>query len=144
VHVGSDRRFTFDTDRAVVWDALTRTGEYRSWWPWLRHFEAGGLVAGQRWTCVARPPLPYSVRFTVLLDEVTAPERVAATIGGDLDGRAELTIEERAAGCELRLSSQLVAARGLLRTMAVVAGPAARFGHDWLISTGARQFAAHL
>ena len=54
-----------------------------TWWPWLTSFDAAGLVAGARWQCTVRPPLRYSVRFAIDLEEVE-PSRAA---DGSRDGR---------------------------------------------------------
>ena len=57
---------------------LAATDQYQRWWPWLREFEATGLTAGDEWRCRVRPPLPYTVRFTIVLEEVEAPRTVGA------------------------------------------------------------------
>jgi hypothetical protein len=43
-------------------------------------------------------------------------------------------------GCEARLQSRLVPANQVLRAIATLARPVARFGHDWVLDTGLRQF----
>jgi hypothetical protein len=91
---------------------------------------------------VARPPLPYVVRFTLALDDVVAPDHVDATVSGDIAGRALLTLTDRAGGCELRLQAVLAPARPLLRAVTALLPPVARYGHDRLITTGAAQFGA--
>jgi uncharacterized protein YndB with AHSA1/START domain len=141
VQIRSDRNFTFSADPDTVWQAIARTDQYRTWWPWLRAFDGGALRAGDRWTCEVRPPLPYPVRFVVVLDEVVAPSRVESRIDGDISGSAVLTLARHDAGTRLRLTSSLEPTNTLLRSLGVLARPLARFGHDWVIATGARQFA---
>jgi uncharacterized protein YndB with AHSA1/START domain len=140
VQISSDHTFTFAADPGTVWGAIAATDCYRTWWPWLRRFEAGDLRAGARWTCEVRPPMPYTLRFVVVLDEVVAPTRVASTIEGDIVGTALLTLGPGHPGSELRLTSELAPANTLLRSLGALARPLARFGHDWVITTGARQF----
>jgi uncharacterized protein YndB with AHSA1/START domain len=140
VQIRSDHTFTFAADPATVWDAMAATDRYRTWWPWLRRFDAGDLRAGERWTCEVRPPMPYAVRFVVVLDEVVAPTRVASTIEGDIVGSAVLALAPGDPGSELRLTSELAPGNTLLRSLGALARPLARFGHDWVITTGARQF----
>jgi hypothetical protein len=89
-----------------------------------------------------RPPLPYTVRFTIVLDEVDAPRTVGARIEGDIAGTARVELGERDGGCEIRLTSTLQPRGRVVRIMADVARPLARKGHDWVLDTGARQFAA--
>ena len=114
---------------------------YRERWPWLRRFDATqGLVEGALWRCRVQPPLPYSVGFTLTLDELTESERVRATVRGDIEGSAELTLKEDPRGCELHLVSSLAPRHPGLRALALVGRPLIRFGHDWVLDTGAKQF----
>jgi uncharacterized protein YndB with AHSA1/START domain len=140
VRIGSDHRFAFAADPVTVWRAMAAVDQYRSWWPWLRRFEATELRAGERWRCEVRPPLPYTVRFVVVLEEVEAPHRIRSSVEGDIVGRADLALEEQGAGSELRLQSALEPANALLRRLGLLARPLAQYGHDWVITTGARQF----
>lgn len=125
----------------VVWSRLTATDDYQRWWPWLREFEATGLEAGDEWRCRVRPPLPYTVRFTIVLQEVEASRTVGARIEGDIAGTARVDLTERDGGCEIRLTSRLSPRGRAIRIMADLARPLARMGHDWVLDTGARQFA---
>src|SRR3546814_200669 len=131
VHVRSDRRYGFDHPAPVVWEAATNIDCYTSWWPWLRGFEATAFATGAVWHAVAKPPLPYRVRLVITLQDVVPCRFVRAAVAGDVRGWAEITIADTDAGCEARLVSELAPASALLRTLAVVARPAVRFGHDW-------------
>lgn len=124
-----------------MWATLNRVTEFSSWWPWLRHFEGAELVSGSVWECVVQPPLPYALRFTVTLDQVVAPRLVHATVAGDVAGSASLVLEEDGAGCLAVFNSSLTPYQGVLRVVATLAPPVARYGHDWVLDTGARQFA---
>jgi hypothetical protein len=139
--IRSDRRYGFEATREEMWALMADVGRYRSRWPWLRRFEAPqGLVEGAVWRCRVQPPLPYSVRFTVTLDEVVELDRIRATIGGDIEGSAGLTLRDDPRGCELDLVSSLAPRHPGLRALAVVGRPLIRFGHDWVLDTGAKQF----
>src|SRR5690554_6736791 len=92
VRVTSDRIHHLDLPPAAVWQALVRTDAYRTWWPWLRRFDAEGLTPGACWRCAVQPPLPYRVDFEVVIDEVCAPELVTATVRGGLCGTARLEL----------------------------------------------------
>jgi uncharacterized protein YndB with AHSA1/START domain len=140
VRIGSDHRFAFAADPPTVWRAMASVDQYRSWWPWLRRFEATGLGPGERWRCEVRPPLPYTVRFVVVIEEVEAPHRVRSSVEGDIVGTADVALVEQGAGTELRLRSTLEPANALLRSLGTLARPLAQYGHDWVITTGARQF----
>ena len=140
VRVRSDRTFRFDAGPEAVWSAMADTGSYRRWWPWLRRFEAEGLVPGDVWRCTVKPPLPYVLRFTVTLDDV-ATHRIRATVGGDIEGSAVLDLLPWSGGSEARLVSDLAPRNGVLAVVAAAAAPVVRYGHDWVLDSGARQFA---
>ena len=140
MHVGSDRSYRFDASPEAVWSAVSDLGSYRRWWPWLRRFDATALATGDVWRCTVQPPLPYTLRFTVTLDEVAPPRLVRASVAGDIEGSAALDVGPWGTGAEVRLVSELSPTNALLRAVAVAAGPVVRFGHDWVLDTGARQF----
>lgn len=140
MHVRSDRRYRFDVPPDAVWDALAGVDDYRSWWPWLRRFDAHGLVPGARWTCTIRPPLPYALQLEVTIEDAHRPERITATVTGDVRGDASVELEPDGAGCTVRLRSSLAPSGQPLRTIARLTPWLARFGHDWVLDTGLRQF----
>jgi uncharacterized protein YndB with AHSA1/START domain len=140
VRFDSDRRYQLAVAPAELWAALARVEDYQGWWPWLRAFDAAGLEGDDVWHCHVQPPVPYRVRFSVALDEVRAPHSVRATISGDVVGEARLEIAEHPGGSEARLVSSLEPGNGFLRAVARLAAPVVRFGHDWVLDTGARQF----
>jgi hypothetical protein len=141
VHVRSDRRYRFPVAPDDLWERLGEVGDYRGWWPWLRHFDARALSVGDTWHCAVQPPVPYTLRFQIVLEEVEQPTRVAAGIEGDIVGRAHLEIAPAEDGAEVRLVSDLAPGNRYLQAVARVAAPVARFGHDWVLDNGARQFA---
>jgi hypothetical protein len=151
VEIASDRRYRFDLPPEGLWDALGEVGDYPRWWSWLESFDGRRLVAGEVWTCAVRPPLPYVVRFRIRLDDVVERRLITASIAGDLTGTATLTIhpapDRRSGGAgdgpgsAVRLTSRLAPDRRWLAALASLAHPLVRHGHDWILDTGARQFA---
>jgi hypothetical protein len=123
---------------------MTAVDCYRVWWPWLRTFEAQAFASAETWTCAVQPPLPYALRFTLMLDEVVPKRLVTATIAGDIAGEARLELHEVDGGCDVRLVSSLAPRNRVLKAVAKVARPMVRYGHDWVLNTGARQFASRL
>jgi uncharacterized protein YndB with AHSA1/START domain len=145
MEVVSDRRYQLPAPPADVWVALARTDDYRSWWPWLRSFDARGLELGDEWRCTIRPPLPYVVRFRLLIENVERPAAVTARLRGDIEGTARIDLapaDPSAATTELRLRAALAPGSRAFALLARIASPLARRGHDWVLDTGARQFAA--
>jgi uncharacterized protein YndB with AHSA1/START domain len=138
--IRSDRTWTFAVPRDELWTAITQTGEYRRWWPWLRSFRANGFDEGDVWRCLVQPPVPWWVRFTITLDEVTLGERAVARVGGDIKGTAELTLADDGKGSSARLVSDLAPASLVLQAAAFAARPLAVWGHDWVLDQGAAQF----
>ena len=136
----SDRRYELPSSPDRVWAHIGRVEQYPSWWPWLRGFDGERLAAGDVWACTVQPPLPYVVRFQVHLDEVVAPSHVQASVTGDVEGRARLELHENDMGSTARLVSDLGPGTQWLRAIARVASPVARFGHDWVLDSGARGF----
>jgi len=141
VETDSDRLLRFPVGATEFWDAVASTDDYRRWWPWLRAFEARGLFAGDAWRCAVRPPLGYTVRFTVHLDEVHAPTSIRARVSGDIRGRAQIAVEPHDEGCAVHLTSTLAPSNRAFAVFALLAGPLVRRGHDWILVTGAEQFA---
>jgi hypothetical protein len=91
-----------------------------------------------------QPPLPYTLRFTLEIDEVVPAELVTAHVEGDLAGAATLELRDvtgdRTPRSEIRLRSSLAPTNRALRAFATVAKPVVRFGHDWVLDTGVQQF----
>lgn len=137
----SDRRYRFPVPPDRFWAAISATDRYRDWWPWLRVFDAEGLHAGASWRCAVRAPWRYTVRFRVALTIVEPPRLIDAHLDGDLDGTARLTIGADERGCAVRLTSTLSPSTRGLWLITSLARPIARRGHDWILDTGARQFA---
>ncbi len=131
-----------------MWAALTRTGDYQRWWPWLREFSGDGLVSGGRTTCVVRAPVPYTLRFTVAVTQLVPGERIEALVDGDVTGPARLDISPiggRAIGgrrraSQVRLAWEVELQRPMLRAAATVGRPVMEWGHDWVTNTGFEQF----
>lgn len=129
-------------DPAELWERISVIDDYPQWWPWLREFDGRALAHGDVWRCTVQPPLPYTVRFRLAIGEVIAGRSVRATLTGDIVGTARLEIVPAADGCVVRLVSSIAPDNRVLRIVAAAARPVARSGHNWVLDTGARQFAA--
>jgi hypothetical protein len=142
--ISTVRGYDLPLSRDEVWEQISTVSNYRSWWPWLRRFEAGALAAGEEWRCEVQPPLPYVLRFQVDIEKVLAPTLVHALVLGDVVGDATLELEETEGGCRATMNSALAPGNAALRMLSRFAAPVARFGHDWVLDSGARQFIAHV
>ncbi len=143
--IRSDRDWAFDMTARQLWNDITATDRYADWWPWLQQFDRGdGFVSGATWRCEVSPPLPYVVRFTVHLEEVTPLKAVTARVTGDVEGSARLVIDPTSRRtCHARLISDLAPKDRWLRVAGLFARPVVRWGHDWVLDRGREQFIEH-
>jgi uncharacterized protein YndB with AHSA1/START domain len=174
MEIRSNRSFLFDSPPEAVWEAISDPSRFPGWWPWLRSFDSAGLSPGAVWNCEVKPPLPWTIRFDLVIGDVEPGSRVTATVKGDIGGTAHLTLvphrhpparptapppdaedidlreagaaehgpdHSPATGSRLTLVSSLGPGRHLLAAAARVARPLVVMGHDWVIDTGASQFA---
>jgi len=136
-------RYDLRLPRDEVWALISDVSQYRTWWPWLRAFDGTALAPGEEWRCEVQPPVPYPVRFGVVIEHVEPTVLVRATVRGDVVGKATLTLDDTRSGCcTATLHSSLAPGNTALRVVSRFAGPIARFGHDWVLDSGARQFIA--
>jgi uncharacterized protein YndB with AHSA1/START domain len=135
-------RYELPLPREEVWKLISDVSQYRTWWPWLRAFDGVALTAGDEWRCEVQPPVPYPVRFGVVIEHVEVATLVRATVEGDVVGVATLTLDDADTGCTATLDSSLAPGNRALGLVSRFAGPIARFGHDWVLDSGARQFIA--
>jgi uncharacterized protein YndB with AHSA1/START domain len=140
--ITSLHRYELPLPPETVWGLISEVGDYPRWWSWLRACDADALAAGEEWRCEVQPPLPYPLRFRVLIDEVKSARLVQARVEGDVVGDATLELQESDEGCMASLRSSLAPGNSALRLMSRFAAPLARYGHDWVLDSGARQFIA--
>jgi hypothetical protein len=133
-------RYELLLPREKAWGLISDVSNYRKWWPWLRAFDGTALAPGEEWRCEVQPPVPYPVRFRILIDDVETAVRVRARVVGDVVGGATLRLQDTASGCLATLDSTLAPGNAALRMVSRLAGPIARFGHDWVLDSGVRQF----
>ena len=88
--------------------------------------------------------MPYPVRFRVVIEHIEAPCWSGPASRGDVVGDATLTLDDAGGPGAIATLRQL-ARPGEHRPPVVsrFAGPIARFGHDWVLDSGARQFITH-
>jgi hypothetical protein len=133
------RRWRFEATPERLWDLVMEAESYRGWWPWLRELDPARLEGGTTLAATIRPPLPYTVRVRIHVEEVRARELVQASVSGDLVGRARLEIERSGDDAEVMLHFGLTPQRALLRRLHVVARPMLRWGHDWVVDAAIGQ-----
>ena len=126
---------------AELWEALSRTDDYRDWWGWLRRFEGDGMVEGGRTDCVVRAPLPYSLRFAVTVRRLVPAELVDAEVTGDIEGPAQLALSgDGHSASVVRLTWAVDVKDPVLRAGAVLGRPLMQWGHEWVVDNGVEAF----
>jgi hypothetical protein len=138
--ISTEHRYELPLPRAAIWKLFDEVNAYKTWWSWLRIFEADALKTGEEWRCEVQPPLPYPVRFRIIIEEIKKGSLVRARVEGDVVGHATVRLIDHEDGCVAVLSSSLAPGNTTLRLVSRLAAPVARFGHDWVLDSGARQF----
>lgn len=139
-------RFAFDVPPGVVWDSIEHYERFETWWPWLREFRlvGPGLEAGAVLHGVVSPPVPYTMRISVVLDRCTPPSRIDATVHGDLEGQARLLLEPSGEGTLAEVSWTIEMTQRAMRLAARVAHPLMRWGHDRVVEATVNGYRRHL
>jgi uncharacterized protein YndB with AHSA1/START domain len=135
-----DRSFDFRVRPRDLWSVLIQTDRYPEWWPWLRGLDGAELHVGAVAHCVVQGPLPYTLRFDVVVESVVPQERIATQVRGDLSGPAVLEVASHPDGSSARLQWALELQDRVLRPLARFARPAMVWAHDRVIEVGLREF----
>ena len=142
-----DRSWHFGLSPQELWATLSRTEQCRSWWPWLREFDAqddgDALRRGAVARVVIQAPLPYQLRCTIRVVDAAPDRRLVTVVDGDLSGPARLELQPATDGTEARLAWELEVQAPLLRSFARVARPAMAWAHDRIVERGLVQFEDH-
>lgn len=135
-----DQSWVFPVSSAELWAAICRTQDFAGWWAWLKELDVDGLVEGASARCVVRGPIPYTLAFEVHVHELIPERLIGTTVSGDLEGPARLEVAAHPKGSTARLAWELDLRDPMLRLASRVARPIMQWGHDWVITTGVRQF----
>ena len=137
-----DRRFSFPLTQDELWDRLTRVDDFPRWWPWLRRIDGDGFVAGgvTRATIVA--PVPWTLRLTLRVTELTEARSARVAVSGDLEGTGELTVAAATEGAVARIRWNVSPSSPALRMATRMTYPLVVFGQNWVVNAGLRQFRA--
>ena len=138
--------FTFPIPPGEVWDYLERVDRFEDFLGWLTEFrlEGGGLRSGSVLHGVITPPLPYRMRLRVNLDECERPTRIVATVHGDLEGRARLSLAQDGDGTRVTAAWTIEMMQRSMRLASRVAPRLFRWGHDRVVDITVRGFRRHL
>lgn len=140
------RSYRFPVPPAMVWSSIEDVDRFPTWWGWLGHFHVvgDGLQPGSVLEGTVTPPLPYRMHVRVTLDRCTRPERIDATVRGDLTGHALLELAAVDAGSEVAVAWTIEMRQRAMRAVARVAHPLLRWGHDRVVESTVAGFRQHL
>ncbi len=140
------RSFRLEARPEAVWEAIAHPEQFESWWGWLQnfHIEGPGLTVGAVLHGVVAPPVPYRMRLDVVLDECIRPSHIEATVHGDLEGRAHLTLEADGGATRAEISWTIEMTQRAMRVAARVARPLLVWGHDRVVEMTVASFRRHL
>ncbi|MFI6445767.1 SRPBCC family protein [Kitasatospora sp. NPDC050543] len=131
-----------DAAPAAVHAALEDIAGYPAWWPQVRAFRQLGERSGE---VVIRSLLPYSLTLTLHdARAATAPDVLAVTMSGDLQGWSRWTLTPHAGGTRALFEEECRTGRPLLRRLALPARPLLRANHAAMMRAGRRGLRAHL
>ncbi|MHB8681772.1 MAG: SRPBCC family protein [Acidimicrobiales bacterium] len=138
--------FFFPLTPEELWDAVSHTERFETWWRWLGDFrlEGGGLVDGAVLHGVVSPPVPYQMRVRIHLDRCRRPAHIEATVAGDLRGPATLALHPTDGGTRADVAWRIEMMQRPMRLAARVAGPLLHWGHDRVVDMTVAGFRRHL
>ena len=147
---GNEMRYVgrahFDASPPVVWSAMEEIDQFEHWWSWLGslRLEGDGLRAGSVIYGTVSPPLPYRMQVRVELGRCVPNQLVDATVHGDLEGVAHLSMEPAGAGTAVEMTWTVEMTQRRMRVAARFAYPLLRWGHDRVVEATVRGFRQHV
>jgi hypothetical protein len=133
-------RWEVDAPIERVVDALSAVEDWPSWWRGVRSVEriaegdASGVGAIRRFTF--RSLLPYSLVFSVLVTEVSAPHRLAGQATGELEGTGVWTLSAQDGRTQVRYDWNVRTTRCWMNLLGPIARPIFARNHDIVMNWG--------
>ena len=139
-------QFRFAVPPAVVWASIEQTDDFERWCGWLGdfHLDGSGLQAGSVLVGIVAPPLPYRMRVRVVLEDCVKPESINATVHGDLEGTAHLTLLSDHDSTIVTAAWTIEMMQRSMRLADRVAHPLLRWGHDRVVDATVESFRRNL
>jgi hypothetical protein len=141
------RAFEFGRTPIEVWAAMERVDQFERWWPWLQEFRMEGesLAVGSVLHGMVVPPLPYRMRIRVTLTACEEPTAIDATIGGDLEGLAQLRVQPiDSGGSRIEVAWTVEMMQRPMRLASRFGLPLLQWGHDRVVESTVAGFRRRL
>lgn len=137
-----------DAPREDVWEEIWDSASWPDWWPGVVLAEEVGFGAacgiGRRGRYVWRGPIPYPVRFQVVLSTVEPPLLLAGDADGELAGTGVWRLYEAGGATAVLYDWRVRTTRLWMNAVAPVARPVFRWNHDQLMRRGGEGLARRL
>ena len=131
-----------------IWAALTRPGEWPSWWRYVKAVEeiekgdADGIGAVRRFTWSSR--LPYELSFSMRTTALRRPNFLEGAASGELNGTGRWRLSESSAGTRAEYEWSVDTGKRWMNVLAPVLAPVFKWNHGQVMREGARGLARHL
>ena len=127
-----DERWIVDAGIESVWAVLERVDQWPEWWPGLTAAERVGVghdeavdisvTPGSRARLLVRAPIGWSLRFTIEVEEVEAPQLIRFQSEGDLRGEGRWTLTASEGVTDIDAMWCVTTNRTLIRAMRPLSG----------------------
>lgn len=131
-----------------IWQALTRPGEWPTWWKYVKRVEdiargdAEGVGAVRRFTWTSR--LPYELTFEMRTTALQKPRLIEGVASGELSGTGRWRIAESGKGTRAEYEWSVATGKRWMNALAPLLAPAFRWNHGAVMREGGRGLARHL
>lgn len=128
------------TDREV-YAILIEGTEYPRWWPQVylqvKELAPGDLHGlGKAGELLTRGRLPYTLRWTMIVDRTDYPRGFELAASGDFVGRGRWQFIQRNTNVDIVFDWRIRAEKPLLRRLSWLAKPLFRANHAWAMAQG--------
>ena len=118
----------------AAYEVLHDLREYPRWWPQVKEVRRAGEDAAE---VVVRSVLPYYLRFLTRRTRTNPTEGILqVAMTGDLEGFSRWTILGGPSFSRLIFEEDVVTNKPLLNRLAIVARPAFKANHAWMMRDG--------
>jgi carbon monoxide dehydrogenase subunit G len=138
--------FVFPVAPVELWALIERPENFEQWWGWLHDVECSDerLVTGSVLTGTIDPPVPFTMRARLAIDECRPVQRIVASVKGDIEGSAKLEVGTAERGTRAAIGWDVEMKQREMRLAARFARPVLQWGHDRVVEAAVRGFARQL
>jgi hypothetical protein len=138
----------FDAPIEKVWDALTASEEWPTWWGYVKEAveikrgDPQGLDSVRRFTWTSR--LPYRLCFEVRVKALEKPNWMEGVASGDLNGIGSWRLDNLDGSTRVTYIWTVSTAKAWMNLLAPFLVPVFTWNHDQVMLEGGRGLARHL